>query len=241
MTDYSFPGFPSGMLDFFRELQVNNNREWFQQNKHLYEEVVRQPTIRLVEAINGFFSSVDSHYATEPSKSIFRIYRDTRFSKDKTPYKTHSGALFVHSSLVRLASAGLYVSVSHEEVEIAGGIYRPENEQLLILRNYLLDHHLDFEVVSKPIEKLMGALQGEQLTRSPKGFPADHPAVDLLRRKQLFWYASLKPELALSKKLFAEVTRRFTAMLPAIQFLNQPLLDHEKKARRQAELHRTRW
>lgn len=241
MTDYSFPGFPPGMLDFFRELQANNNREWFQQNKHLYEEVVRLPMIRLVEAINGFFATAGSHYATEPSKAIFRIYRDTRFSKDKTPYKTHSGALFVHNALLKLASAGLYVSVSHEEVEIAGGIYRPENEQLLILRNCLLDHHLDFAALSKPVEKLMGPLQGEQLARSPKGFPADHPAADLLRRKQLYWYVSLKPELALTKKLFAEVTRRFTAMLPAVQFLNQPLLEHEKKVRRQAELHRTRW
>lgn len=241
MTDYSFAGFPAGTLDFFRQLEANNNREWFQANKHLYEEVVRRPMISLVEAINGFLATTAPHYATEPAKSIFRIYRDTRFSKDKTPYKTHSGALFIHQSLAKLASAGLYVSVSHKEVEVAGGIYMPGNEQLLLIRNSLVERHLEFETIAGSLKRLMGELQGEQLARSPKGFSPDHPAADLLRRKQLYWYVTRKPEMALSKKLYGEVTRRFTAMIPALDFLNQPLLDHEKKARRQAELQRTRW
>jgi len=170
--------------------------------------------ISLVEAINGFLATAAPHYATEPAKSIFRIYRDTRFSKDKTPYKTHSGALFIHRSLAKLASAGLYVSVSHKEVEVAGGIYMPGNEQLLILRNYIAEHAPEFESLAASLKKPMGELQGEQLARSPKGFSPDHPAAALLRRKQLYWYVTLKPEMALGKKLFPDVTKRFAAMLP---------------------------
>ena len=220
-----FPGFPPEAMSFFRGLKRNNNREWFQARKPVFDEKVRAPMERLVDAINAAMVKFAPDYVTEPGKAIYRIYRDTRFSRDKIPYKTQIAAVFSRRGLSKNGSAGLYFSVSPEEIEVAGGVYMPSPEQLLAIRNYLAEQHSEFRriLARKGSRTLMGGLWGEQLSRIPKGFPASHPAEDLLRYKQWLVYVMLDAGIATTPDLTREIVTRFRAMTPFVEFLNRPL------------------
>ncbi len=228
----NFPGFPQEGMKFFAQLKKNNNRDWFQPRKEVFDRSVKEPMEALVEAINARMLQFAPQFLTEPKRAIYRIYRDTRFSNDKTPYKTHIAASFTRMGMERHVSAGFYFSVGAEQIEIAGGIYMPGPEELRALRLFLLDHHEEMRALAgnKTLVKLVGPLQGEQLTRPPKGFPCDHPASDLIRRKQFYFYDTrLDLGLASTPKLVTEIVKRFTAMTPFIEFMNQPLRTMKKK------------
>jgi uncharacterized protein (TIGR02453 family) len=235
-----FSGFPKEAMTFFRDLKKNNNREWFEPHKELYETKVKAPMAALVEAFNVELSKLAPDHVADPKKAIYRLYRDTRFSKDKTPYKTHIAANFNHRLLDKHAAAGFYFAVSHESVDFGGGIYMPGPEQILEIRTLLAENHAGFMRIAgaKGFRALLGEVQGDQLARAPKGFPADHPAEALLRRKQWYWYVQLEPELAMSPKLLPELKKRFAALVPAIDFLNAPLLARQKQAAKQAKFER---
>jgi uncharacterized protein (TIGR02453 family) len=176
-----------------------------------------------VGALNSAMVHFAPEYATDPDKAIFRIYRDTRFSKDKTPYKTHIGALLLRRG--NKEGAKYYVAVSHKSVEIAGGIYAPAPETLRALRHHLVEHHQEFRKIAgaRAVRELFTGVQGEKLTRVPKGFASDHPAADLLRFKQLYLYVELPSDLATTPALYTEVIKHFRAVTPLVQFLNAPL------------------
>src|SRR5437016_78415 len=123
-----FAGFPPEGIQFFRSLARNNKREWFQPRKHIFEEQVKQPMRELVAAVNGAMMDFAPDYATDPDKAIYRIYRDTRFSKDKTPYKDHIAANFRWRAGGRHEGGGYYFAISHKEVAVGGGIYMPTPE-----------------------------------------------------------------------------------------------------------------
>jgi uncharacterized protein (TIGR02453 family) len=226
-----FAGFPAEGIAFLRGLKKNNNREWFQARKQVFEEKVKAPMYELVEALNAAMMKFAPEYATDPPKAVYRIYRDTRFSRDKTPYKTQIAAVFNRRGLDKHGSAGLYFSVSPGEIEVAGGVYMPGPEQLLAIRNHLSEHHEEFRRIlrAKSVRGIMGELWGEQLSRVPKGFPADHPAADLLRYKQWLLYVLLDPQLAATGKLLPEVARRFRTMTPFVEFLNEPLKARKRR------------
>jgi uncharacterized protein (TIGR02453 family) len=225
-----FPGFPAEGLAFFSSLQRNNRREWFQPRKAIFEETLKQPMRELVGAVNSAMKSFAPDYLTDPDKAIYRIYRDTRFSKDKTPYKDHIAASFARRG--DKASAGYYFAVSHKEVAIGGGLYMPEPEALLAIRQHLAERHEEFRRIAagRTLRRLFTAVQGEQLTRIPKGYPCDHPAADLLRMKQYLLYVVLPPDLATTPALYSEVVKHFRAMTPFVEFLNAPLRGKYKKA-----------
>jgi uncharacterized protein (TIGR02453 family) len=220
-----FAGFPPKMLQFFRSLARNNRREWFQPRKETFEQVVKQPMLELVTAVNTDLRKFAPEYVTEPAKAVYRIYRDTRFSKDKTPYKTHQAASFYRRAGERETGGGFYLAVSHKESAIGGGLYSPEPAALLAIRNHIAEHHQELRKIlkSKSIRELMGDLHGEQLSRVPKGFPADHPAADLLRYKRFILYVTLPPDLATTEQFYPEVLKRFRAMQPFLKFLSAPL------------------
>jgi uncharacterized protein (TIGR02453 family) len=224
----AFPGFPQEGIDFFRKLQRNNRREWFQPRKPIFDATLKQPMRELVAALNDAMKSFAPQYVTDPDKAIFRIYRDTRFSKDKTPYKDHVAASFPRHDTP--AGAGLYVAVSHKEVAIGGGIYMPSPDTLLAIRHHVAANYLELrKIVAKPVvRQLFQGLQGEQLTRVPKGFDRDHPAADLLRHKQFILYVELPPELATSPELCPLVVRHFRASIPFLEYLNAPLIPKRK-------------
>jgi len=235
-----FAGFPPEALTFFRGLARNNNREWFQPRKAIYEEQVKRPMRELVERLNAALRGFAPELVTDPGKAIYRIYRDTRFSPDKTPYKKYIAASFRGGAgpgparLGRLkpapqkteghGQAGYYVAVSHKEVAVGGGVYAPEPPALLAIRQHIAERHEELRQIlaEKKLRKLLGELQGDQLSRVPKGFYAEDPAADLLRYKQYILYVTLPPELATTPELFSEVLTRFRVMKPFLDFLTAP-------------------
>jgi uncharacterized protein (TIGR02453 family) len=229
-----FPGFPPEALQFFRALARHNNRDWFQPRKAVFEEQVKQPMRELVEALNGAMKSFAPEYATDPEKAIYRIYRDTRFSKDKTPYKDHIAASFYRSGTGPHKYGGYYVHVSHKEVAVGGGVYMPEPGVLLEIRQHIAAHHQKLrKILAAAVRRSLGELQGDQLTRVPKGFPVTHPAADLLRFKSFILYVNLEPELAATPEFFGEVLTRFRTMKPFLDFLTAPSDVNREKIKRE--------
>ena len=221
-----FSGFPKAGFQFLRDLKKNNDREWFQERKSVYEECVKGPMTELVLALGEEFEQFAPEYLTDPRKAIYRIHRDTRFSNDKTPYKTHVAASFNHKALAKHAAAGFYFHLSPAEILMGGGVYMPGSAELLAIRRHIAEEPAAYEthVQGRTFKRYFGEVTGEKLSRPPKGFPADHPAVETLKQKQFLAGATLEPELALSPKLLPELTKRFKAIAPFIDYLNEPLL-----------------
>ncbi|HEX4276053.1 MAG TPA: DUF2461 domain-containing protein [Bryobacteraceae bacterium] len=231
----TFPGFPKDGIAFLRALKKNNDREWFTPRKPAFEATVRQPMIELVGAIHREMMRFAPHYVGEPVKCVYRIYRDTRFSKDKTPYKTYASALLLRNGFDKYTgSAAYYFSVAPDNIEVAGGIYTPDRDVLLAVRQHIADNHKQFRATfgSPKVKKLLGDLQGDAITRVPKGFDPEHPAADLIRRRHYLLDTQIDPKLATTPKLITELVTRMEAMTPFIEFLNIPLLARQKKQKR---------
>ncbi|MBV8843907.1 MAG: DUF2461 domain-containing protein [Bryobacterales bacterium] len=219
-----FAGFPPEALKFLRGLERNNRREWFQPRKEIFETSVKAPMLELVEAVNAELLRFAPDHITDPKKAVYRIYRDTRFSPDKTPYKTHVAAIFPRRDKERHTSAGFYFHIAPKSVAIAMGAYMPGPVELFAVRTWLAAHHQEFREAMKSVEKLMGELRGDSLARSPKGFDPAHPASDLIRRKAWYFGAELEPEITESPKLLPEIVKRFRAGAPVIEMLNAGLV-----------------
>ncbi len=228
-----FNGFPGEALSFLRALKKNNRREWFQARKNVYEEKVKAPMSELIAALDRRLERFAPDYVADPQKAIFRIYRDTRFSRDKSPYKTNIAANFPRRGLGKGAGAGLYFSISPEEIEVAGGIYMPDADQLRTVRGFLAEHHARARKVlaGRKLAASMGGLWDQRFARVPRGYPPDHPAADLLRYRHWVLYKLLDPGLAVTPRLFDEIVERFRVMAPFVELLNEPLLAASKKLR----------
>ncbi|MFP5238165.1 MAG: DUF2461 domain-containing protein [Acidobacteriota bacterium] len=218
------PYFRPEALTFLRSLARHNDREWFQPRKQQYEELLKEPMLAAIRKITEAMLDFAPQHVRPAEKSMFRIYRDTRFSNDKRPYKTHVAAWWTHTGLDKTSGAGYYFHVSAKEVIIAAGAYMPEKDQLAAIRHWLLDHHAEFRaLLKKPaLRKAFVEFEGNALTRPPKGFPADHPAMDLVRCRQWGLSATLPPETALDAKLAQTVIRYFKIAAPVVDALNAP-------------------
>jgi uncharacterized protein (TIGR02453 family) len=219
-----FPGFSKQGLDFFKGLKKNNDREWFNARKDVFEEHVKAPMTALIEAVNADIAAFAPDHLTEPSKALYRIYRDTRFSNDKTPYKTHLGANLHKHGADKHAQAGYYFSVGADQIEIAAGVYMPGPEELLQIRNFISANFTEFNKLAndKSVAKLVGPLQGDSLSRPPKGFAADDPAIEWIKRKAWYYYDTrMDLALATGPKLQTEIVKRLKAMTPIVQFFNR--------------------
>lgn len=212
--------FPAEALTFLKALEKNNTRDWFQPRKDVFDRALKAPMIEFVEQINAELLKFAPEHITEPKKAVYRIYRDTRFSKDKTPYKTHLGAIFPRRGLGKDSGAGFYFHVSAKGVGVACGAYAPGPEQLSKIRHFIAANEAAF----RKKNKLMGALQGDTLQRPPKGFHPDDPAIDLIKKKQWYCWVELDAKLATSPKLKSEITKRFKEVAPLVELLNKPLL-----------------
>lgn len=180
----------------------------------------------LVEDINRAFAGLAPEYITDPKHAIFRIYRDTRFSADKRPYKIHIAAWFRRQGMERHRGAGFYVHFSPEELLVAGGIHQPDREETAAIRAWLVEHHEELTCAAARARRLMGPLEGEELSRMPKGFAPDAPA--LIKKKEWLCQTTLDPAVGLTAKLGSEIIRRFRVMLPVVEALNRPLLKRAK-------------
>jgi uncharacterized protein (TIGR02453 family) len=221
----TFRGFPKEALRFLRALKRNNNRDWFLAHKDTYEASVKAPMTELVTAVGGAILNFAPEMVVDPRRNIYRIHRDIRFSQDKSPYKTHVAALFWPRGLEKNACAALYFHLEPAEVLIAGGIYMPGPAEIRAIRNHIAANwEQSKSIISAPqFKKLFGGLEGEKLSRPPRGFPVDHPAIELLRYKQFLVSITSPPALAESPELFPRIVTAFAGMMPLIRFLNAPL------------------
>jgi uncharacterized protein (TIGR02453 family) len=218
-----FPGFSPEALTFLRSLKRNNRREWFQPRKEIFDAKLKAPMIELVEAINAELLDFAPDHITDPKKAVYRIYRDTRFSADKTPYKTHIAAIFPNRHLGKHSSASFYFHITAESVGIAAGAYQSGPDELKAIRLWLAENHAAFRKAAKRPQKLLGKFEGNAAVRMPKGFAVNHPAEDLIRMKQWLYWIELDAKLATSRKLLPELVKRFRAGAPVIEMLNAPL------------------
>jgi uncharacterized protein (TIGR02453 family) len=217
--------FSADALKFLRGLARNNNRDWFAERKEIYERELKALMLALIEEINGELVDFAPEHIRPAAKCMFRIYRDTRFSPDKTPYKKHISAWFARQGLEKKSGAGFYFHLSGKELIVAAGCYMPEREQLLAIRNHLLEHHAEYRKLANAprLKKLMGEFDGLRMSRPPKGFPKEHPAMDLIACRQWGVSATLPAETALEPTLRKEIISRFRAAAPLVAFLNAPL------------------
>jgi uncharacterized protein (TIGR02453 family) len=223
--------FSGDALKFLRGLKKNNDREWFGERKDVYERELKAPMLALIDEVNHAMLEFAPEHVRPAQKIMMRIYRDIRFSKDKRPYKHHVSAWWVRDGLQKTSGGGFYLQVSSTDVLVAAGVYMPEREQLLAIRRYLVDHHAEFRKImaGKKLRSLMQETETMSLTRPPKGFAADHPAIDLLMCRQWGVSATLPIERATSPALLKDVVERFKVAAPMIALLNTPLLGKPKR------------
>jgi uncharacterized protein (TIGR02453 family) len=230
----TFPGFSPDALAFLRSLKRNNRREWFKPRKEKYEKLIKTPMLEMVESLNQELARFAPGYVTPREKAVYRLYRDTRFSPNKTPYKTHIAAIFPRHTAVKREGAVFYLHFTPTELLAFGGVYSPEREELLAYRALIQEHYEELQKIlrNKKLRKVAGQLQGEQLSRMPKGFPTDHPAEALLRHKQWYLECTLDVKLVTSPRLVPELARRFQAMTPLVEFLNRATVPKLPAARK---------
>ena len=231
--------FPPESLKFLAALARNNRREWFQPRKQIFLDQLRAPMLTLVSALLDDMAGYAPQFLRPPEKCIMRIYRDTRFSSDKTPYKKNIAAWFACAGLEKTSGAGFYFHLTKDELLIAAGCYMPDREQLHKIRLALLTDHAKFrKLLNAPaLKRNFTRFEGLELTRAPKGFPADHPGMDLIRCRQWGVAASLPASVATSPALFKEISRRFRLAAPLVNFLNAPLLAPGQKTRQPKIFH----
>ncbi|MBI1803351.1 MAG: DUF2461 domain-containing protein [Ignavibacteriae bacterium] len=219
-----FNGFSKEGLQFLRRLKRNNNRDWFAKHKSEYENFVKLPMQCFSATLKAPMAKLAPEIDVNPKRGIFRIYRDTRFSKDKTPYKTHVAAVF-HLRGHWEASAGYYVHIEPGNVYVGGGIYMPDGHQLKKLRSAIAERSDEFLsiVERKSFEKLFRGLEGEKLQRAPLGYPADHPMVEWLKHKSFYTGVTWEEKTCHSPKFVDRVVRIYSDLLPLIRFLNSAL------------------
>jgi uncharacterized protein (TIGR02453 family) len=219
------PFFRSQALTFLRNLARHNDREWFAPRKAEFEAELKEPMLAIIRRITEAMVTFAPNHIRPAEKSLFRIYRDTRFSSDKRPYKTHVAAWWSHQGLDKTSGAGYYFHVSAKEVIIAAGAYMPEKDQLVAIRHWLLDNHAPFrKLLQKPVvRRTFTEFEGNALTRPPKGFPSDHPALDLIQCRQWGLSATLPPNAALKPDIAAVIIRHFKLAAPMVDALNTPI------------------
>ncbi|WP_198418677.1 DUF2461 domain-containing protein [Cryobacterium lactosi] len=219
------PHFSEQTFDFLEELEHRNNREWFEEHRSVYETELKARMLEVIDAINLRLDAFAPDYLRPAPKAMLRIYRDVRFSNDKTPYKTHLAANWPRQGLEKTGGAGFFLQAGVHGVMVAAGAYSPGSPQLHAIREYLLDHHDEMRslLAAPPVVRLAEPLEGRPLLRAPKGFPAEHPAADLLRVRSWALFARLPGDAALTDGFVDAVVARFEALAPLVDFLNIPL------------------
>ena len=212
-------------LKFLRGLEKHNDREWFNDRKATYESELKEPMLAILRKVTDAMLDFAPDHVRPAEKSLFRIYRDTRFSNNKLPYKTHVAAWWSHMGMEKTSGAGYYFQISPKGVVIAAGAYMPEKDQLAAIRHWLLENHTAFRaILDKPaIQKTFKEFEGEALTRPPKGFPPDHPAIDLIKCKQWGLSTTLPAETALEPNFASTLIKHFKLLAPMVNALNTPI------------------
>ena len=221
------PRFTDDTLKFLRSLKRHNERVWFQARRDQYDRHVRDRMLAVIERLAHDLPSFAPELVASPRVSMYRIYRDTRFSPDKTPYKTHVAAVFPHRALPKHGGAGLYFHVGPDEVFVGAGIYAPEPRQLYQVREHLSKNLTRFRTIveSPTFRQSSGELSGQRLKRVPKGFDTEDPAGEYLKFKQFLAGTGRPSTFSTSVRFYSSLTRLFKRLAPFVRFLNEPLTD----------------
>ena len=223
--------FSESSLRFLKRLKRNNDRDWFNERKDVYEKELKKPLLAVIQEINEEMLRFAPTHVRAPEKTMMRIYRDIRFSKNKLPYKTHVSAWWARSGLEKTSGGGFYVDVSADQVQIAAGVFMPERDQLLAIRNHVVIHHarVRAELRARRLSTIgLTPIAGNPLSRPPKGFSEPAEAMDLLLRREWGVSGSFPAAMALSPTFATEVARRFQRAAPLVDVLNEPLLVRPK-------------
>jgi uncharacterized protein (TIGR02453 family) len=213
-------------LTFLRALKRHNDREWFRGRRADYDALVRQPLIDVIERLAVDFQSFAPDLVASATMSPYRIYRDTRFSEDKTPLKTQAAAVFPHRRLGKHQGAGLYFEVGPDGVWMGGGMYAPDASQLHRVRTHIASHLRQFRAIveSPAFRRRVGPLEGSQLTRVPRGFAATDPAAPYLKYRQFLAGRELPARFAHAPRFYSGLLDTFRLVAPLVMFLNEPLI-----------------
>jgi uncharacterized protein (TIGR02453 family) len=225
--------FTNKTIAFLRALKKNNDRGWFHAHRSEYEQHVRGPMVAIVDHLAHDFRTFAPDLVADPRVSLFRPWRDTRFSEDKAPLKTNIAAVFPNRTLGRMNGAGLYFEVATTGVWIGGGIYAPDSTQLHAIREHIAANLRRFEkVVQTPAFRKLGGLKGDRITRVPRGWPRDHPAADFLMHKQFLGFREEPALFATRPDFYKQLLSTMKALTPLVAFLNEPLLARLKVEKR---------
>jgi uncharacterized protein (TIGR02453 family) len=220
------PRFSPDALRFLRALKRNNRRDWFQPRKEQYDVLVRASMLAIVDQLAVDMRAVAPEIVVDVKTAVYRIYRDTRFSEDKTPYKTHIAASFPWRGLPKHEGAGLYFHIAPTEVWMGGGMYAPPMPMLQAVREHIATNvnRLRSIVESAAFRRTIGPLDGERLQRVPRGFPNDHPAAEYLRYRQFLAGTEQPGDFAASPRFYPTLLNTFRVVVPLVRFLNEPLM-----------------
>ena len=223
MATTRFPGFEPATLAFLKQLSRNNNRAWFQANKSRYEACVLDVALRFIQAMQEPMAEIAPHFvvqATRVGGSLMRVYRDTRFSNAKSPYKTNIGIQFRHEQAKDVHSPGYYVHIDPQQVFLGVGMWRPEPEALRAIRNRIAARPEDWlRTMDDTKFKRQFVLGGEVLTRPPRGFDKLHPCIADIKRKSFIAVKDLALDDCLHAQFQRKVETAFRAGSPYMQFL----------------------
>lgn len=212
---------------FLAALAENNERAWFEQHRQEYEDLVRSPALDFISDMSDEMPAISRHFLAQPSKvggSLMRIQRDTRFSKDKTPYKTNIGIQFRHEVGKDVHAPGYYLHIAPGECFVGIGLWHPEADALFKIRETIAQKGDEWLVArDAPAFRKHYSLEGDTLANAPRGFAKDHPLVADLKRKDFIGMAKLSEAEVTSDTLRAQVVARFRDAAPYMRFLCKAL------------------
>jgi uncharacterized protein (TIGR02453 family) len=212
--------FTDEFFRFLRELKKNNNREWFNANKQRYEKEVRDPALQFIADFAPHLKKINNHFVADPKPnggSLFRIYRDIRFSADKSPYKTHLGAWFQHEKPTEGSSPGFYLHLDPDHCFAAAGLWHPEPKTLNKVRSAILNRTAEWKKVKSTGLKI----EGDSLKRPPRGFDVDHPFIKDLMQKDVVTSVPFTNKEMKSPNFLEQYTESCRKMSPLVAFLTK--------------------
>ena len=212
--------FTKDFQQFFRDLENNNNRDWFNEHKKTFQEQVEKPWLNFIEAVIDQVSAIDPTIKMTAKEGVFRIYKDTRFSKDKTPYKTQMSAVVAEGGRKGKKAGGIYLEASADSMKIYSGFYMPDKADLQKVREAIASDLTGFAaILEEPdFKEKFGAIQGEKNKRLPTEFLEDAEKQPLIFNKSFYVFHELPAEMLLSDDLLSIVTAYFRAAKPLGDF-----------------------
>ncbi|MFY9561674.1 MAG: TIGR02453 family protein [Terriglobales bacterium] len=212
--------FSPRLFQFLEQLRRHNRRPWFLKHRQEFEDLARQPSLRFITDLRHRLRDISPWLVADPKPnggSLFRIYRDVRFSKDKSPYKTHIGMNFWHAAASETVHArGLYMHLQPKGCFLAGGVWQPDPRSLARIRDAIAWKPEDWRRAKRGLR-----LGGDTLTRPPRGYPADHPLIEDLKRKDFVASVDLSQAQVGSGRFMEDFLRSARKMAPLLRFLSE--------------------